>query len=98
MAWGRGPFIFSGRQACKTHLASALAIEAVKVGRSVYFSSLADIALCEALCALCEALCRRAVLGGGCQSEYCCTQASAPVKVWPVNCEPWSVLNISGLP
>jgi hypothetical protein len=24
--------------------------------------------------------------------------ASAPVKVWPVNCEPWSVLNISGLP
>jgi len=28
---------------CKTHLASALAIEAVKAGRSVYFSNLADI-------------------------------------------------------
>jgi DNA replication protein DnaC len=27
----------------KTHLASALAIEAVKIGRSVYFSTLADI-------------------------------------------------------
>jgi DNA replication protein DnaC len=27
----------------KTHLASALAIEAVKFGRSVYFSTLADI-------------------------------------------------------
>jgi DNA replication protein DnaC len=27
----------------KTHLASALAIEAVKIGRCVYFSTLADI-------------------------------------------------------
>jgi hypothetical protein len=24
--------------------------------------------------------------------------ASTPVKAAPVNCEPWSVLNISGLP
>ena len=24
--------------------------------------------------------------------------ASTPVKAWPVNCEPWSVLKISGLP